>query len=48
MGEMFLVICIEVENEKIKWEFIDSNMPIKLHMTYELTNMKERLVKVYL
>ena len=28
-GEMFLLIkCIEVENEKIKWEFIDSNMPI--------------------
>ena len=29
-GEMFLLIkCIEVENEKFTWEFIDSNMPIK-------------------
>ena len=38
-GEMFLLTkCIEVENEKIKWEFIDSNMPIKsLYMSYELT-----------
>ena len=37
-GEMFLLIkCTEIENEKIKWEFIDSSMPIiSLFMSYEL------------
>ena len=38
-GEMFLIVkCIEVENEEVRWEFIDSSMPINsLHMSYKLS-----------
>ena len=37
-GEMFLIVkCIEIENEEVRWEFIDSSMPINsLHMSYKL------------
>ena len=39
-GEMFLLVkCLETKNEKIRWEFLDSNLPIKsLFMSYELSN----------
>ena len=50
-GEMFLIVkCIEVENEEVRWEFIDSSMPINsLHMSYKLSENegKTRLKLTY-
>ena len=39
LGEMFLLVkCLETKNEKIRWDFLDSTMPIKsLFMSYELS-----------
>ena len=36
---MFLLVkCLETKNEKIRWDFLDSTMPIKsLFMSYELS-----------
>ena len=43
-GEMFLKVkCIELENKKVTWEFIDSSMPItSFYMTYELSENESK------